>query len=175
MRDGTLSLYAARNTRAREVLGRTANEHTSKEFVAFLAILMAAHPRRREIHVILDDLSNHKTRRVEEFFALHPNVHLHFTPTYSSSLNQGELWFKKLERDVIDRCIFTSTADLRRKLMRYIRAINRNPKTIKWSYADPSRRIPSNHSAVTVPSVSRITLRRRHWETLPRPPEAHVL
>lgn len=150
VRNGTLSLYAALNTRTGEVLGRTATRHTSEEFVAFLSSLVSAQPRRREIHVILDNLSTHKTRRVEEFLGLHPNVHLHFTPTYSSWLNQVELWFKKLERDVIARGIFTSTTDLRRKLMRYIRATNRNPKPIKWTYADPSRRIRANHSAVTV-------------------------
>ena len=150
VRNGTLSLYAALNTRTGEVLGRTAARHTSEEFVAFLASLAAAHPRRREIHVILDNLSTHKTRRVQEFLGLHPNVHLHFTPTYSSWLNQIELWFKKVERDVIARGIFTSTTDLHRKLMRYIRATNRNPKPIKWSYADPSHRIRANHSAVTV-------------------------
>jgi len=75
---------------------------------------------------------------------------MHFTPTYSSWLNQVELWFKKVERDVTARGAFTSTTDLHRKLMRYIRATNRNPKPIKWSYADASHRIRTNHSAVTV-------------------------
>ena len=37
---------------------------------------------------------------------------LHFTPTYSSWLNQVELWFAKIERDVIARGIFTSIPDL---------------------------------------------------------------
>ena len=62
----------------------------------------------------------------------HPNVRLHFTPTYSSWLNQVELWFSKIERDVIARGVFTSVADLKRKLMRYIRHYNKAPKTVKW-------------------------------------------
>jgi hypothetical protein len=36
-RHGTLSLYAAFNTRTGEVLGKTTARHTSAEFVAFLA------------------------------------------------------------------------------------------------------------------------------------------
>jgi transposase len=99
--------------------------------------------------VIADNLSAHKTKQVTEFLDWHPNVHLHFTPTYSSWLNQVELWFAKIERDVIARGVFTSVPDLRRKLMRYIRQYNKAPKTIKWRYRDPSRRITLD-SVVTV-------------------------
>ena len=66
---------------------------------------------------------------------------MHFTPTYSSWLNQVELWFGKIEREVIARGVFTSVADLRRKLMKFIRHYNKAPKTVKWRYFDPSRRI----------------------------------
>src|SRR5574339_944032 len=66
-RHGTLSLYAAFNTRTGEVLGRTAERHTSGEFVAFLTDLVAHRPRGQAIHVILDNLSAHKTQQVEEF------------------------------------------------------------------------------------------------------------
>jgi transposase len=68
-------------------------------------------------------------------------VHLHFTPTYSSWLNQVELWFAKIERDMIARGIFTSVADLRRKIITYIRHYNDQAKPFRWSYADPTRRI----------------------------------
>jgi transposase len=140
-RHGTLSLYAALDTRTGEVMGKTASRHSSAEFVAFLADLVASQPLHREIHVILDNLSAHKTKRVREFLEKHRRVHLHFTPTYASWLNQVELWFSKIERDVVARGIFTSTADLRRKLMRYIRHYNQDPKPIKWMYRDPSHRI----------------------------------
>jgi transposase len=140
-RHGTLSLYAAFNTRTGEVLGKTAQRHTSAEFVAFLADIVAHQPRRTDIHVICDNLSAHKTKRVDAFLATHPNVHLHYTPTYSSWLNQVELWFAKIERHVIARGVFTSLADLKRKLMRYIRHYNHAPKPVKWVYRDPTRRI----------------------------------
>jgi transposase len=140
-RHGTLSLYAAFNTKTGEVLGKTAERHTSAEFVAFLTDIVANQPKGKEIHVIADNLSAHKTQRVNLFLTEHTNVHLHFTPTYSSWLNQVELWFAKIERDVIARGVFTSVPDLKRKLMRYIRQYNKQPKTVKWKYFNPSRRI----------------------------------
>ena len=100
LRHGTLSLYAALNTKTGEVVGKTAARHTSEEFVAFLADLLVHQPPNKEIHVIADNLSAHKTKRVGQFLTDHPNVHIHYTPTYSSWLNQVELWFAKIERDV---------------------------------------------------------------------------
>src|SRR5580658_4443716 len=140
-RHGTLSLYAAFNTKTGEVLGKTAERHTSAEFVAFLTDIVINQPRGKEIHVIADNLSAHKSAPVKEFLEAHPKVHLHFTPTYSSWLNQVELWFGKIERDVIARGVFTSVSDLKRKLMRYIRHYNKAPRTVKWKYANPSRHI----------------------------------
>jgi len=105
-------------------------------------------PRGKEIHVIADNLSAHKSSTVTDFLAVHPGVHLNFTPTYSSWLNQVELWFSKIERDVIARGVFTSVSDLKKKLLRYIRQYNKSPRTVKWKYVNPSRHI-STKSAVT--------------------------
>jgi transposase len=140
-RHGTLSLYAALNTATGEVLGKTALRHTSEEFVSFLSDIVSNQPRHQEIHIIVDNLSAHKTQRVRDFMQAHPNLHMHYTPTYSSWLNQVEIWFSKIERDVIARGIFTSVRDLRKKLMAYIRLYNNVAKPIKWSYRDASSRI----------------------------------
>ena len=150
-RHGTLSLYAAFNTKTGDVLGKTAQRHTSAELVAFLTDLLTAQPAGKQIHVIADNLAAHKTARVDQFLAQHPRVHLHFTPTYSSWLNQVELWFAKIERDVIARGVFTSVTDLKRKLMRYIRQYNKTAKPVKWKYFDPSRRITPESRSVSKP------------------------
>jgi transposase len=140
-RHGTLSLYAALNTQTGSVLGKTASKHTSAEFVAFLAELEASQPKDKEIHVVADNLSAHKTERVDLFLKEHPRVKMHFTPTYSSWLNQVECWFSKIERDVIARGVFSSVKDLAKKLMRYIRSYNRQAKPIKWTYKNTRNRI----------------------------------
>ena len=142
-RHGTLSLYAALNTHDGQVLGRTVDHHTSIEFVGFLHQVVASQPSSREIHVILDNLSAHKSAVVQDFLTLNPRVHLHFTPTYSSWLNQVELWFSKIEREVIARGIFSSKGDLARKLLRYIRLYNTRARPFRWSYSNPRHRIKS--------------------------------
>jgi transposase len=101
-------------------------------------------PGRKQIHIILDNLSAHKTTSVREFLEQNPRVQFHFTPTYSSWLNQVELWFAKIEREVIARGIFTSVPDLARKLRRYINAYSANARPFQWKYSDPTRRIRSN-------------------------------
>ena len=141
LRHGTLSLYAALHTQSGRVFGKTAERHTSQAFVAFLSDLLTKVPRKLEVHIICDNLSAHKTRRVAEFLAEHPRVHLHFTPTYSSWLNQVELWFAKIERDLLHRGVFTSTKDLARRIMSYIRHYNDDPRPMKWKYNDPTHRI----------------------------------
>jgi transposase len=148
-RHGTLSLYAALDTKTGKVVGKTASRHTSKEFVAFLGQVLEQRPARQQIHIILDNLSAHKTQAVRDFLAVHPNVQLHFTPTYSSWLNQVEIWFAKIERDVIARGVFTSVKDLARKLRRYINAYSANAKPIRWKYSDPSNRFRTNDVSAT--------------------------
>jgi transposase len=140
-RNGTLSLYAALDVKTGKVQGKTAERHTSEAFIDFLERLVSSCQPRQEIHIILDNLSAHKTAKVAEFLERNSNVKLHFTPTYSSWLNQVEIWFARLERDVIARGIFTSVNDLARKLMRYIRAYSQTARPFKWKYTDIRHRI----------------------------------
>jgi transposase len=149
-RNGTLSLYAALEVGTGRVHGMTASRHTSAEFVRFLDGVLASVPKRQAVHIIADNLSAHKTKQVAAWLEAHPRVAMHYTPTYSSWLNQVELWFAKIERDMIARGIFTSTADLRRKLMQYIRAHNKTCQPIQWSYSNVKRRIPAPRTSVTV-------------------------
>jgi len=132
------------------VEGKTAKRHTSAEFLRFLHGLLKKAGWAREIHIVLDNLSAHKTKAVQEFLEQNPKVRFHFTPTYSSWLNQVELWFAKIQRDVIARGVFTSVADLARKLSKYIRAYARSAKPFRWTYTDPMHRIRTYEIAGTV-------------------------
>jgi transposase len=140
-RHGTLSLYAALDIKTGKVHGKTARRHTSAEFIRFLTDIVERNPGPKEIHIVLDNLSAHKTQAVKEFLEQNPRVLFHFTPTYSSWLNQVEIWFAKIERDVIVRGVFTSVADLSRKLMKYIRHYATSARPFSWKYTDFRRRI----------------------------------
>jgi transposase len=109
--------------------------------VDFLQQVVGLCKVKQDIHLILDNLSAHKTHKVASFLQDHPNVQLHFTPTYSSWLNQVEIWFSRIERDVIARGVFSSVRDLGRKLIRYIRAYSKTARPFNWKYSDVSRRV----------------------------------
>jgi transposase len=126
---------------AAKSLAKPSARHTSAEFVAFLEALVARQPQQQSVHIICDNLSAHKTKAVCDFLARRPKVRLHYTPTYSSWLNQVEIWFSQIQRDLIARGIFCSVKDLDRKIMRYIRSYNRKATPIKWSSKDASKRI----------------------------------
>ena len=140
-RHGTLSLFAALDPKTGHVIGQTAPRHTAEDFVAFLNEVIATRPKDMPIHIILDNLSVHKAAPVKKFLAENTNVTFHFTPTYSSWLNQVEIWFSKLQRDVIDRGIFTSVPDLKTKIMRYIRLYGKTAKPFRWAYTKITERI----------------------------------
>ena len=140
-RHGTLSLYAALDVKTGEVHGKTARRHTSADFIGFLREVVEKTPSGKDIHIVLDNLSAHKTQAVRDFLEENPRVRFHFTPTYSSWLNQVELWFARIQRDVIARGVFTSVNDLSRKLMKYIRAYAKYARPFRWTYSDPLRRI----------------------------------
>lgn len=140
-RHGTLSLYAALDVQTGKVIGKTAERHTSTEFISFLNELVSKTPAEKDIHIVLDNLSAHKTKTVNEFLEQNPRVRFHFTPTYSSWLNQVEIWFAKIERNVIARGVFTSVKDLSRKLMKYIREYEKTAAPFNWKYTNVSRRI----------------------------------
>jgi transposase len=143
-RHGTLSLYAALDVKTGVVHGMTAARHTAQEFISFLQGLVERAAWAKEVHVVLDNLSAHKTKEVDRFLIEHPQVRFHFTPTYSSWLNQVELWFAKIQRDVIARGVFTSVADLGNKLRKYIRAYSKSARAFRWTYTDPTHRIRPN-------------------------------
>jgi transposase len=149
-RHGTLSLYAALNVKTGMVEGKAVHRHTSAEFVGFLENLVTKAKWGAGEFTSCSTIFRHtKHRPSQQFLADHPKVRLHFTPTYSSWLNQVEIWFAKIERDVIARGVFTSVADLRRKLMKFIRAYATRARPIRWTYTDPKRRITVKRIAGT--------------------------
>ena len=106
-RHGTRSLYAAFNTQTGEVLDKTAARHTSAEFVAFLADIVAHHPAARRSMSSATTSRRTRPKGARTFWPGIPMCICIYTPTYSSWLNQVELWFSKRERDMIARRVFT--------------------------------------------------------------------
>ena len=93
-RNGTTTLFAALEVATGKVTAVT-ERRRRLEFLDFMNRMVEAYPDN-EIHVILDNLNTHKPK-LDRWFARHPNVHFHFTPTHASWLNQVEIWFSILQ------------------------------------------------------------------------------
>lgn len=148
VRHGTVSLLAALEVHTGKVQSRCVARHTSEEFVRFLDEAVVGQ-RRKQVHLILDNLSAHKTAAVRAWQERHPHVQFHFTPTYASWLNQVEIWFGMITRDCIRRGIFRSVLDLVSKILSYVRLHNRNAQPFRWTYRNPQRRVHVSPISVT--------------------------
>jgi transposase len=65
-------LYAALDTATGKVHGKTTARHTSQDFVTFLEEVVSRCPGKKPVHIILDNLSAHKTKLVEQFLKDNP-------------------------------------------------------------------------------------------------------
>ncbi len=133
VRHGTTTLYAALRVLDGVVIGECRRRHRTKEFVAFLRRLDRATPRRQPLHVILDNLSAHKSPPVLRWLARHPRVQFHFVPTSSSWLNLVERWFLEITRVRIRRGTFTSVPTLERAINEYLHHYNQQPTPFTWT------------------------------------------
>ena len=134
VRHGTRSLFAALLVHEGKVIAKANKRHTRVEFLEFLRHLHRICPKRKQLHVIVDNLSTHKGDEVEQWLRRHPRVHIHFTPTHASWLNQIELWFSILSRRLLRRGIFTSTKDLVEQIMSFIKEYNKTARPFAWTY-----------------------------------------
>ena len=133
LRHGTLDLFAALNVATGAVLARCKQQHRALDFVAFLRDIDASVEAGVEIHVVLDNLSAHKTPAVHRWLLRHPRVHFHFTPTYGSWLNMVERFFGLLTEKALRRGSHTSIPQLRTAILAYVDAHNENHRPFRWT------------------------------------------
>lgn len=132
-RHGTSTLFAALNVLDGTVVGHCAPRHRHQEFLHFLTKLDGTIPRRREVHLILDNYGTHTHPKVKEWLAARPRYHLHFTPTSASWLNLVERFFAEITERRIRRGTFRSLPELIRAITTYIRERNKNPQRFVWT------------------------------------------
>lgn len=119
-RHGTTALFAAYNIANGKVIASVKDRTRSKEFLSFLKLVNRKTSKDKQLHIVLDNLSAHKTKDIQEWLENNPRVHFHFTPTSASWINAVEGWFAQLERRALYRGIFTSVTDLKNKLLEFV-------------------------------------------------------
>jgi transposase len=134
-RNGTVVLFAGLNVHEGNVAAWATDSTCSDNFVTFLWDLMDQTPDELDLHCIVDNLSAHQTDQVAELLEYNPRVHLHFTPTHASWLNQVELFFSILERRLLRRGEFASADELTSRIIAFIKDYNRRAAPFRWTYA----------------------------------------
>lgn len=134
-RNGTTTLFAALEIATGLVRAAHYQRRRRCEFLDFMNRLVAEYGPDTERHVVLDNLSTHKPKH-DRWLARHPNVHLHYTPTHASWLNQIEIWFSKLSRAALRRASFTSVRQLRHAIEAFILMHNHTAQPFRWTKAD---------------------------------------
>jgi transposase len=132
-RHGTTSLFAALDIKTGQVIGEFHRRHRAVEFRKFLDRIDATVPAELGVHVVLDNYSTHKAPTIKRWLAKHPRFQMHFTPTYSSWLNQVERWFSGLTDKAIRRGSHHSVRELEAAIHAYLAASNEDPKPFAWT------------------------------------------
>jgi transposase-like protein len=117
-RNGITSLFAACNIADGTVIGELHRQHRATEFKQFLTRIDKTVPQELDVHVICDNYGTDKTPAIKGWLARHPRVHLHFTPTGSSWINQVERWFGFLTDQMLRRGSTTVSRRWRRRSAR---------------------------------------------------------
>ena len=131
-RCGTTDLFAALDTATGKVITETAPRHRSEEFRRFLNLIDKEVPEHLGVHVVLDNVSTHKSATIQRWLVRHPRFSFHYTPTYSSWMNLVERWFSELTTKWLRRGTHISVKDLKDSINAWVDDWNRDPRPFIW-------------------------------------------
>lgn len=132
LRHGTTSLFAAFNTADGTVISSTHRRHRAIEFRKFLNKIDGQVPAHLGVHLVCDNYGTHKSPAIVRWLEQHPRFHMHYTPTYSSWINQVERWFAYLTDDLLRRSDHRSAQALEKDIREWVKAWTENPKPFIW-------------------------------------------
>jgi transposase len=132
LRHGTTNLYAALDVASGQVITDMADRHRAQEFRRFLNLINRSVPEHLDVHLVIDNVSTHKTPEIKRWLVRHPRFTLHFTPTYSSWINLVERWFAELTTKWLKRGTHRSTKELEAAITTWVEHWNEDPKPFVW-------------------------------------------
>ena len=134
-RNGTIDLFAAMNSATGEVLHDTKRRHAGADVLAFFKGIDLHVPRDLDAHVVLDNLSAHKSEPVRTWLAdpKRARWYLHFTPTSASWLNLIKGSFSVVTREALTNTSFTSTRQLEEAIDVWASHWNHDPQPFVWT------------------------------------------
>ena len=133
VRHGTTSLFAAFNTADGTVISSIHRRHRAVEFKKFLTKIDTQVPDDLEVHLVADNYATHKSPTVVRWLESHPRFHMHFTPTYSSWINQVERFFAYVTSDLLQRSDHRSVQALEGDIRKWVKGWNADPRPFIWT------------------------------------------
>jgi putative transposase len=145
-RNGTVSLIASLAVHTGEITGNIIEKNNAENFLKFLKRIDRKY-RNKHLHIIVDNLAVHKHKDVKAWLERKRKITVHFTPTYSSWLNQIEIWFNILSKDVLKGGVWKSRKQMTKQLLEYIKTYNNTrAKPFSWTY-DGLKNISGNNKS----------------------------
>ena len=132
IRNGTTTLFAALDAATGKVIARCRQRHRHQEFLDFLRLIDRETPPELDLHLVVDNYATHKHPKVRAWLAKRPRFHLHFTPTYSSWLNQVERWFGLISQKAIQRGSFRNATQLKQAILNFTDHYDQTSKPFVW-------------------------------------------
>jgi putative transposase len=133
VRHGTTTLFAALDLATGKVIAQCKKRHRHQEFLQFLKHIDAQVPKTLDIHLVVDNYATHKHTKIRNWLAARPRYHIHYTPTYSSWLNQVEIWFNIITQKAIRRGTFRSIKQLTDKIDQFVKNYNSSSQPFSWT------------------------------------------
>jgi putative transposase len=133
VRNGTTTLFAALDIATGAVFTECKPRHRHQEFLAFLRRLDECIPAALDVHLIVDNYGTHKHAKVRTWLAQRSRYQIHYTPTYSSWLNQVERWFALITQRAIRRGSFRSVKELVGKIDAFVQHYNHSQRPFVWT------------------------------------------
>ena len=132
-RHGTTTLFAALDVASGHIMTQCKQRHRHQEFLQFLKHIEENVPSDLDVHLVVDNYATHKHQKVRRWLESRPRYHVHYTPTYSSWLNQVEIWFNIITQRAIRRGTFRSVPDLVQRIESFVEEYNKSKQPFSWT------------------------------------------
>jgi len=139
-RRGTANIFCVVEPLAGRHLIKVTRRRAKPDFARCVRDIVRRYPRARRIHLVMDNLSTHSFRALEETFGrkeakkLWRRLAVHFTPKHGSWLNQAEIEISMLNNECLGRHRFGELDNLRAHVAAWRRTANRDRRKIRWGF-----------------------------------------
>jgi transposase len=139
-RCGTANIFCMVEPLAGRHFLKVTRRRAKPDFARCVRDLVRRYPRARTIHLVMDNLSTHSFRALEETFGgneakrLWRRLTVHFTPKHGSWLNQAETQISMVSNESLGDDRFADISEIRRRVGDWRRAATRQRRRIRWGF-----------------------------------------